>query len=56
MKDVLVQIIGQYVLFDSASGIGQLDFVWICSAVLLIVCVWSVFRCLGLLFATSSKK
>lgn len=47
MKDTLISIIGEYVPFDSLDGISQIDWVWVLSAVLLIVCVYSVFRIFG---------
>lgn len=56
MKDILIQIIGTYVLNDTAEGIAQIDFVWLLSAILLIVCVNSVYRLIGLLFTTSLKR
>lgn len=55
MKDLLLQIIGQYVTDTTAEGLAQVDFPWVLGAVLLIVCVYSVFRVIGLMFTSSIK-
>lgn len=56
MKDILIQIIGQYVLNESAEGIAQIDFPWILGCILLIICIYSVFRVIGLMFTSSIKR
>lgn len=43
LKDLLTELIGSYQLFPDATGFAAVDWPWIVSAFLLLVCVWASF-------------
>lgn len=43
IKDLLFELIGSYQLFSDATGFAAVDWPWILSALLLLVCVWASF-------------
>lgn len=55
IKEWLIAIIGQYTPDLTASGCGQIDFVWITSALLLIVLVVVFFKALRFVLGGFSK-
>lgn len=46
IKDWLLDIIGPYNTDYTAANFGQIDYVWICSAILLIALVITFFKAL----------
>lgn len=55
MRDIIISILGEYTPNVSTTtgkvlgGIESLDFTWIVGAILFLICVWSVFKILGVL-------
>lgn len=50
LKELLIQILGNYTINLNADGIAQIDFVWISSFILLSLGFYSLFRFIGGLF------
>lgn len=46
IKDWMLDIIGTYTPDYTATNFGQIDFVWICSAILLIALIITFFKAL----------
>ena len=43
IKELLLEFIGSYELIPDAVGLSAIDFPWIISGLLLILCVWGTF-------------
>lgn len=43
IKELLFEFIGSYELIPDAVGLSAIDFPWIISGLLLILCVWGAF-------------
>lgn len=55
IKDWLISIIGEYTPDYTAANFGQIDYIWIASAILLIVLVVVFFKALRFVLGGLSK-